>query len=81
VVRHAGNSVVAFGPQCTHLGCAYHWEESQNEFLCPCHDSLFSLDGAVLSGPARRPLDRYDTKTEGTELLLGRLRRSTGQAS
>jgi menaquinol-cytochrome c reductase iron-sulfur subunit len=81
VLKHADNSVTAFGPQCTHLGCAYHWEESRNEFLCPCHNSLFSMDGKVLSGPAPRPLDRYETKIEGAELLIGRLRRSTGQPS
>src|SRR5207248_1387649 len=42
VVKSARNQVVAFGPQCTHLGCAYHWDETKNEFLCPCHSSLFS---------------------------------------
>lgn len=81
VVKRAGNGVVAFGPQCTHLGCAYHWDERRSQFLCPCHNSLFSVDGKVLSGPAPRPLDSYETKIEGTQLLLGRLRRSTGQAS
>jgi menaquinol-cytochrome c reductase iron-sulfur subunit len=75
VVKQADNSVVAFGPQCTHLGCAYHWEEGKNEFLCPCHSSLFALDGKVLSGPAPRPLDRYDVKLQGSRLLLGDLRR------
>ena len=73
VVKSASNQVVAFGPQCTHLGCAYHWEESKNEFVCPCHTSLFSIDGKVLSGPAPRPLDRYETKIAGTKLLIGRL--------
>ena len=29
VVKEANNQVVAFGPQCTHLGCAYHWEMEQ----------------------------------------------------
>src|ERR1051325_2609720 len=29
VVKQADNSVVAFGPQATHLGCAYHWEEGK----------------------------------------------------
>ena len=29
VVKHADNSITAFGPQCTHLGCAYHWDEKQ----------------------------------------------------
>ena len=74
VVKQADNSVVAFGPQCTHLGCAYHWEEGKNEFLCPCHSSLFGIDGKVISGPAPRPLDRYDTKLQGNKLLLGELR-------
>jgi quinol---cytochrome c reductase iron-sulfur subunit, bacillus type len=81
VVKSPDNQVVAFGPQCTHLGCAYRWDESKNEFLCPCHTSLFSLSGKVLSGPAPRPLDRYETKIEGTKLLLGRLRQSSEQSA
>src|SRR5579859_5586165 len=76
VVRRPDNSIVAFGPQCTHLGCAYHWEENKNDFLCPCHTSVFSVDGKVVSGPAPRPLDRYDVKVNGNKLLLGTLRRS-----
>jgi menaquinol-cytochrome c reductase iron-sulfur subunit len=75
VVKHADNSVVAFGPQCTHLGCAYHWEEGKNEFLCPCHSSLFASDGRVISGPAPRALDRYDVKVQGSKLLIGDLRK------
>ena len=58
VVKLAGQNVVAYGPQCTHLGCAYHWDERKSEFLCPCHNSVFSIDGKVVSGPAPRPLDR-----------------------
>lgn len=73
VVKHADNSVVAFGPQCTHLGCAYHWDDGKNEFICPCHNSLFSIDGKVMAGPAPRPLDRYETKVDGRKLLVGRL--------
>ena len=69
-------SVVAFGPQCTHLGCAYHWEEGKNEFLCPCHSSLFSIDGKVLSGPAPRPLDRYETQRRGQQTAAGPLAQS-----
>lgn len=74
VVKRPDNTVVAFGPQCTHLGCPYHWDERKNEFLCPCHNSLFAIDGKVVSGPAPRPLDRYDVKVEGNKLLIGRLR-------
>ena len=32
VVKEADNKVVAFGPQCTHLACAYHWEASAGQF-------------------------------------------------
>ena len=71
VVRVDDKNVVAFTPQCTHLGCAYHWDDPQKVFVCPCHASSFSLDGKVLSGPAPRPLDRYVTRIEGTKVLIG----------
>jgi menaquinol-cytochrome c reductase iron-sulfur subunit len=79
-VRSADGQVTAFGPQCTHLGCAYHWEDAKSEFMCPCHNSLFGPDGKVLSGPAPRPLDRYETKIQGGKLLLGRLRPQSERA-
>jgi menaquinol-cytochrome c reductase iron-sulfur subunit len=81
VVKSADNKITAFGPQCTHLGCAYHWEEGKNEFLCPCHTSLFAMDGKVISGPAPRPLDRYQTKTDGNKLLVGKLNSSPERKS
>ncbi|HEX3742775.1 MAG TPA: ubiquinol-cytochrome c reductase iron-sulfur subunit [Bryobacteraceae bacterium] len=73
VVKHADNSITAFGPQCTHLGCAYHWDDGKTEFICPCHNSFFSIDGKVLGGPAPRPLDRYETRIAGKKLMIGRL--------
>ena len=80
VVKRPDSSIAAFGPQCTHLGCAYHWEESKNEFVCPCHNSVFAVDGRVISGPAPRPLDRYESKVEGTHLMLGRLEQPESKA-
>jgi menaquinol-cytochrome c reductase iron-sulfur subunit len=62
--------VVAFAPSCTHLGCAYHWDEEIQSFLCPCHNSVFAMDGSVISGPAPRPLDRFVSKTVGGKLLI-----------
>jgi menaquinol-cytochrome c reductase iron-sulfur subunit len=79
VVKSADNQVTAFGPNCTHLGCAYHFEEDKKEFLCPCHTSLFGLDGKVLAGPAPRPLDRYETKLNGNKLLVGKLKPASEQ--
>ena len=72
--------VVAFAPQCTHLGCAYHWDDPKKQFLCPCHTSVFSIDGAVVSGPAPRPLDRFESKVEKNKLLLGEVHESKESA-
>jgi len=74
VVKQPDNQVVAFGPQCTHLGCAYHWDEGVKQFACPCHASFFALDGKVLAGPAPRPLDRYATRIQDNRVQLGALR-------
>ena len=74
MVKTQQGAVTAFGPQCTHLGCAYHWDAGNHEFICPCHSSVFSIEGEVQSGPAPRPLDRYEAKVEKGKLMLGRLR-------
>jgi menaquinol-cytochrome c reductase iron-sulfur subunit len=70
VVRKDEQNVVAFTPQCTHLACAYHWEEKDAKFFCPCHNSVFAIDGKVVSGPAPRPLDRYVTKIDQGKVLI-----------
>ena len=74
VVKTSDHNVVAYGPQCTHLGCAYHWDEGTKQFACPCHSSFFSLQGAVLAGPAPRPLDRYITKIQDNRIQIGPLK-------
>jgi len=73
VVRIGERELFALAPQCTHLGCAYHWDEQKQHFLCPCHTSAFGVDGKVLSGPAPRPLDRLEVRLEGNKILLGRV--------
>jgi menaquinol-cytochrome c reductase iron-sulfur subunit len=79
-VKQDNGQIIAFAPQCTHLGCAYHWDDGKRQFLCPCHTSVFSLDGKVVSGPAPRPLDRYAVKIENNKLLVGEVRESTESA-
>jgi menaquinol-cytochrome c reductase iron-sulfur subunit len=78
VVKYADNKIVAFGPQCTHLGCAYHWDTPKKQFVCPCHNSFFSIEGQVLAGPAPRPLDQYATRIQNNRLQVGALKVSTG---
>lgn len=70
VVRRSGTEVTVFSPICTHLGCRYDWEPNSGRFLCPCHGSLFGLDGKVLAGPAPRPLDTLPVKIEKGVLFV-----------
>jgi cytochrome b6-f complex iron-sulfur subunit len=44
---------------CTHLQCLFSWDQEKQLFVCPCHGSEFSRDGAVLRGPATRDLDSF----------------------
>lgn len=71
--KDSNGKPIAFSPWCTHLGCAYRWELANHEFTCPCHGSRFDRDGAVLSGPATRPLDRYQIRVTGKRLWLAPL--------
>lgn len=41
---------------CTHLGCTVQHFQSDNRFHCPCHGSIFAGNGAVVHGPAPKPL-------------------------
>jgi len=47
--------------RCTHLGCLLRFNGAERSWDCPCHGSRFDVDGAVLEGPAVRPLERRDT--------------------
>ena len=68
VVRKDAGSAVAVSSKCTHLGCTVRKEPSF--FRCPCHGSTYTLEGEVVRGPAEFPLDRYDAKIEGDEIII-----------
>ncbi len=70
VVKKPDGSVTVFSPICPHLGCAYNWHPAKKEFICPCHGSVFSINGRVLAGPAPRPLDTLPYKMESGILYV-----------
>lgn len=43
---------------CTHLGCTPNWFGDEERFKCPCHGSVFLLNGDNVAGPAPVPLYR-----------------------
>ena len=56
VAALAGGGYAATDALCTHLGCPVGFNATAQRLDCPCHGSRFSTDGAVLVGPAVRPL-------------------------
>jgi ubiquinol-cytochrome c reductase cytochrome b subunit len=62
--------VIVYSPVCPHLGCHYDWDPQTRRFVCPCHGSIFSMDGKVLGGPAPRPLDTLPSKVENGMLYV-----------
>jgi menaquinol-cytochrome c reductase iron-sulfur subunit len=70
VIKKSGTNVKVFSPICPHLGCRYQWNSNRKLFICPCHHSVFNIDGSVLSGPAPRPLDTLPKKIENDYLYV-----------
>jgi Rieske Fe-S protein len=60
----------AFSAVCTHMGCIVN-QISSGRIDCPCHGSEYSIaDGAVLAGPAPRPLPAKQIKITGGSIFL-----------
>jgi Rieske Fe-S protein len=72
-VGHDPEGLYAIDAVCPHLGCLVEKGE-EGGFVCPCHDSLFSNDGAALSGPATDPLRflRLVVDQESGQLVVDR---------
>lgn len=55
--RDPDGVVHAVSPICTHLRCVVAFDAEQTGWRCPCHGSRFTVDGKVLRGPAKQPLE------------------------
>jgi glycine/D-amino acid oxidase-like deaminating enzyme/nitrite reductase/ring-hydroxylating ferredoxin subunit len=56
VYRDDAGMLHPLSARCTHLGCIVRFNAAETAWECPCHGSRFDVDGAVLQGPANRPL-------------------------
>ena len=70
VVKKAPNNLKVFSPVCPHLGCRYNWDEDRKQFVCPCHNSVYTIDGKVVSGPAPRGLDELPMEIKNSNLYV-----------
>jgi Rieske Fe-S protein len=59
-----------FSTVCPHAGCNVSKVEGGN-IVCPCHGSRFSLEGAVVGGPAKDPLEARAVSVQGDSIVAG----------
>ena len=64
LVRLPDGGFLAVYHRCTHLGCTVPWDQVQQKFVCPCHNSSFDMPGSVENPPAPRALDLFPVTIE-----------------
>jgi nitrite reductase/ring-hydroxylating ferredoxin subunit len=70
-VSNVGGQLYAFDDTCTHMGCSLaQGELDRTTVTCACHGSQFDVtSGAVLRGPAQRPVRSVPVHVDGSDLL------------
>jgi menaquinol-cytochrome c reductase iron-sulfur subunit len=67
-LRRTGDATVqAFNAICPHAGCFVDFMADRGEYLCPCHNSSFAVDGQIkaVSSPSPRGLDTLEVEIRG----------------
>jgi menaquinol-cytochrome c reductase iron-sulfur subunit len=70
VTKNVQGGVEVLTAVCPHLGCTIQWSSAKDEFLCPCHGSVFAPDGARIAGPAPRGMDSLPVKVQAGKLMV-----------
>lgn len=71
-VANASGHLYAFDDTCTHMGCSLaDGRLAGTVVTCACHGSQFDVtSGAVLRGPAQRPVRSRTVQVKDNDLLV-----------
>ncbi len=72
VIRRSEHEWRAFAGVCTHLNCTVQYEPARHQIWCACHNGFYDLNGKVVSGPPPRPLEEYQVRVRGEEVIVVR---------
>ena len=70
LARLENGGFLALSRTCTHLGCTVPWVDDENRFVCPCHSSVFDINGDVIDPPAPRAMDLFEVSIENDVVLV-----------
>ena len=67
IIFRTKTGVFAYSMICTHQGCTVSYSKADKSLLCPCHGAKFDplKGGAVIGGPAERPLSKIKVAVSG----------------
>lgn len=70
--RTGERQVEALQTICPHAGCFVDYRHRERDFLCPCHNSTFSIDGAINDpkSPSPRPMDSLPVELRNGEVWV-----------
>src|SRR5215471_5336408 len=70
VTRDGTGNLRVLSSVCPHLGCTVPWNKEKKQFVCPCHQAVFTPDGTRVSGPSLRGMDTLEATVEDGQLLV-----------
>lgn len=66
---------------CPHAGCFVAYDGTTDTFKCPCHNSSFAVDGAIIEpSPSPRAMDSLSCEVNQDEILVKYENFYTGKA-
>jgi len=67
--RTKDNKIEALNVVCPHAGCFVDFSGERDKFLCPCHNSSFTVDGKIADpkSPSPRALDTLPVEVRNTD--------------
>lgn len=70
-VRKDQTGLMALVATCTHLGCEVQYYPDKKQWECPCHGSIYDVEGRPISGPAPKPMVRVavEVKRDGSLVI------------
>jgi menaquinol-cytochrome c reductase iron-sulfur subunit len=70
VYRSSETELKVFSNICPHLACRVVWYDDKKEYICPCHDAHFGIEGNVLSGPPPRPMFVFPHEIDSSDNII-----------